>query len=278
MERDSLQNTGRTSKLGKLVNKGAEKMKVKTSSNYRSYGTDATGNVVETKTKINRDGSKTITRSDDFGSISTMYSADGRVIGTQISYSRAMRNLVSAKGTVNQVAIAAFVQNSLLSEKEKQLMIVNMLVKSRMQQYAGGQLNGRFKDRNITNGVDAEGNNFIEITQHNEDGTITSFNATFKGNRVMTSIITVGKDRKGVAYATDGIVQRKTHINGENVQHQYSVADAYSNETSRPVFMNGDLSSNIQRKDILFSQEDMDRFTKQVVNKGNKAYHFSEFK
>jgi len=101
---------------------------------------------------------------------------------------------------------------------------------------------------------------------------------TLKGDRAMTTIITVDKNRKGVAYASDGIVQRKTVINGDTVKHQYSIAKEYSDQTPRPVFMNGDLASNIKREDIMFSSEDMKRFAEQVRDKGNKAYTLSEFK
>ncbi|MDO4184024.1 MAG: hypothetical protein Q4D11_02125, partial [Rhodospirillales bacterium] len=101
---------------------------------------------------------------------------------------------------------------------------------------------------------------------------------TFKGDRAMTTVITVDKNRKGVAYASDGIVQRKTAINGDTVRHQYSIAKEYSDQTARPVFMDGSLASNIKREDIMFSNEDMKRFAEQVRDKGNKAYTLPEFK
>ncbi|GEM_PF-600369 len=275
---NKLESKAGNSALGRLVGKGAQKAKVKTHSHYRSYSTDETGNIVEVKTRQNSDGSRTVTRSDDFGSSTMIYDANGKLVGSSFTYSKAMQYMLSPKGKVNTEAIKAFVQSSLLSEKEKQLMIVDMLVKARMNQYAGGKIDGRFQSRNVRNGVDAQGNNFIEVEQMNEDGTITSFNVTLKGDRAMTTIITVDKNRKGVAYASDGIVQRKTVINGDTVKHQYSIAKEYSDQTPRPVFMNGDLASNIKREDIMFSSEDMKRFAEQVRDKGNKAYTLSEFK
>ena len=275
---DKLENKAGKSGIGKLVSKGLNKVKVKTHNNYRSYNRDETGNIVETKTRVNSDGSRTVTRSDDFGSSTMIYNADGQVVGTSFTYSKAMQHMIDAKGRVNNAAINAFVQSSLLSEKEKQLMVVDMLVKARMNQYTGGKIDGRFQTRNVRNGVDAQGNNFIEVEQINEDGTMTSFNVTFKGDRAMTTVITVDKNRKGVAYASDGIVQRKTAINGDTVRHQYSIAKEYSDQTARPVFMDGSLASNIKREDIMFSSEDMKRFAEQVRDKGNKAYTLPEFK
>ena len=274
----ALQGDTNKSGIGGKISRGLEKMKVKTSSQYRSYSTDETGNIVETKTQVNRDGTRTVTRSDDFGSSTTTYDSNGQVVGTSFSYSKAMQQLTDSKGRVNTAAINAFVQSSLLSEKEKQLMIVDTLVKARMNQYQGGKIDGRFQSRNVRNGVDAQGNNCIEVEQMNADGTMTSFNVTFKGDRAMLTVLTVDKNRRGTAYATDGIVQRKTAINGDTVKHQYSVAKEYSDQVARPVFMNGDLSYNIKREDIMFSSEDMKRFAEQVRDKGNKAYTLSEFK
>ena len=247
-------------------------------SRYRSYGTDASGNTVETKTKINDDGSKTITQRDDFGSVSTSYDKDGNIVRQSSSSSNTLSRIINKRGEVDTAMIAGFVQSSMMSHANQELMIMDVLIRSRMQNYAGGRLDDRFISRDITSGVDADGNKVITITQKNENGSTTTFSAQFVGSRVMTKVLTMQRNGKGVSYETDGIIQRKSIINGDDVTRQYSVANAYSGRSNHPVYINGDVSRNIPKDDILFSRADMEEFGQQVQNVGNKAYTFSEFK
>lgn len=260
---------------------------------FRSYKKDANGNVMETRTTIKGDferdengriktkngGSKTVTQSDAYGSVTHKEMADGRVAATKQKGRSSIRKLVNKKGEVDTEALNGFLQNSLLSEKDKSLMIMSQLMKDRMGSYTGGSLDGVYKSRSIDSiKTDGDGNRVISISQINEDGTKSTFTATFHpDNRVMTTVSTIGGDGRGYEYSTDGIIQRKTIIDGENVEHRYSVASHYSDQTTRPVFIDGSVASNIDESKILFGKEDMKRFGEQVRTKGNKAYDFSEF-
>lgn len=260
---------------------------------FRSYKKDANGNVMETRTTVKGDferdenghiktkngGSKTVTQSDVYGSVTRKEMADGSVAVTKQKGRSAIRKLVNKKGEVDTEALNGFMQNSLLSEKDKSLMIMSQLMKDRMGSYTGGSLDGIYKGRSIDNiTTDSDGNKVISIRQINEDGTKSTFTATFHpGNRVMTTVSTIGGDGKGYEYSTDGIIQRKTIIDGDKVEHRYSVASHYSDQTTRPVYIDGSVASNIDESKILFGKEDMKRFGEQVRTKGNKAYDLSEF-
>ena len=260
---------------------------------FRSYKKDANGNVMETRTTVKGDferdengqiktkngGSKTVTQSDAYGSVTRKEMADGSVAVTKQKGRSAIRKLVNKKGEVDTEALNGFMQNSLLSEKDKSLMIMSQLMKDRMGSYTGGSLDGIYKGRSIDKiTTDGDGNRVISIRQINEDGTKSTFTATFHpGNRVMTTVSTIGGDGRGYEYSTDGIIQRKTIIDGDKVEHRYSVAGHYSDQTTRPVYIDGSVASNIDESKILFGKEDMKRFGEQVRTKGNKAYDLSEF-
>lgn len=260
---------------------------------FRSYKKDANGNVMETRTTIKGDferdaqgriktkdgGTKTVTQSDAYGSVTHKEMADGSIAVTKQKNRAAIKKLVNKRGELDTEAMNAFIQNSLLSEKDKNLMIMSQLMKDRMGSYTGGSLDGIHKQRQVSDiQTDSDGNKYIKVEQINEDGTKSTFTATFHpNNRVMTTVTTVGGDGKGYSYATDGIIQRKTIINGNKEEHIYSVASHYSNQTTRPVYIDGSVATNIDENNILFSKEDMTRFGEQVRTKGNKAYDLSEF-
>ena len=120
------------------------------------------------------------------------------------------------------------------------------------------------------------------------DGSRSSFSLTFGANeRVMSEFRTIGTNGKGVGFATDGIVQRKSYIeerteaDGSKVtvtEDRYSFSKHYSDISGRPLYSNGDLADNIPADQIMFSKDAMKQFAEQVGRKGNKAYTFKEFK
>lgn len=265
------------SRAGRVWNKIADSMQADTKEYYRSYSQDASGNVRENKYTLSSNGTQTVTRSDAYGSVTEKTYADGTTQVTKQKAKTAIRHLTDAKGGMDEAAVNDFMQNSLLSEKDKNRMLITKIFNERMGQYTGGRLDGNYRAQDVDFGVDDNGNRFIKVNQINADGTKSTFEATFHGNRVMTSVETIGGNGKGIAYATDGIIQRKSYIDGNNVTHRYAVADFYAKTTARPVFINGDTASNIDRKNILFSDEDMKRFGEQVRKKGNNAYDLGAF-
>lgn len=264
--------------LAQKFNNGLKKAEVNTHSHYRSYGYDASGNLVETKTRINRDGSKVVVQRDDFGSVATAYDKNGNVIKQTTKPAKSLKQMINKRGEIDTATVAAFVQSSLMSHTNKQLMIMETLINSRMGNYEGGRLDGRFVSRNTRQFIDDNGNQVMQIIQQNENGSVTTFTAQFKGKRVMTNVSTMDKNGKGVSYETDGIIQRKSIIDGDNVTRLYSVAEAYSNRALHAVHINGSVSDNLPKDEIMFSDNDLQEFGQQVLNHGNKAYTFTEFK
>ena len=99
----------------------------------------------------------------------------------------------------------------------------------------------------------------------------------------MTSVEFMDQHGAGVSLVTDGIIQRKTEFsidkNGNEVRHDmYSVSEEYARLSPYPVFTNGDLSGSIPKDKVMFSQEELQEFGRQVLREGNNAYTFTEFR
>ena len=285
---NSLLDKGRTNgntRLGRALNKVNDKLHSETAS-YRSFERDENGNVMETVTKRNGDGSTETTRSDAYGSITERTDANGKK-STIVKPNRAVGKITRKNGKVDKEALRAFQQNSLFTEKEKSLLIMNQLIDARMNSSISSQLANLPNDgeREVTSGVDEDGNAYINISQTNSDGSTVTYSATFSNDHegVKTSVEFMDQHGAGVALVTDGIIQRKTEIsvdkNGNEVRHDmYSVSEEYSGRSPYPVFTNGNLSGSIPKDKVMFSQEELQAFGNQVLREGNNAYTFTEFR
>ena len=272
-------------KFGRALNKVNDKLHSDTSS-YRSFERDENGNVMETVTKKNRDGSTEVTRSDAYGSITERTDADGKK-SIAIMPNRALGKIAKKNGKVDRESLRAFQQNSLFTEKEKNVMVMNQLINARMDEAISAQLANLSNDgeREITSGVDENGNAYINISQTNSDGSTVTYTANFSNDHegVMTSVEFMDQHGAGVAFVTDGIIQRKTEIsldkNGNEVRNDmYSVSGEYLERSPYPVFSDGKLSGSIPKDEVMFSQEDLKAFGNQVLKEGNNAYTFTEFR
>ena len=239
---------------------------------YKSYGYDADGNIIKTKTTLTNN-TKVVEKADVFAKVVKSEGTNGGVAIT----SWGTRKLLDKAGYIDTDTMNNFMQNSLLSDNEKQIALVKQLVEERMGNYVGGRLGDAYKNRTVTSGTDGDGNNVITIKQINEDGTLSTFEATInQNNRVMTRVKTEDAKGNAIEYATDGIIQRKSETRNGKTLHKYAVSNAYSS-ASRPVYIDGSVDSTIDAKNIMFTQADMDRFGEQVHWKGNKKYAFDEF-
>ena len=164
---------------------------------------------------------------------------------------------------------------------------MKQLMDARMSNSMNEQLSQMRYDKNseVVSGVDEKGEAYIKITNTNNDGSTVTYTANFSnGNEtVMTSVEMLNKDGTGVSYTTDGIIQRKTEISvGENGsvvrKNMYSVSEEFSNTARYPVFSNGELSGSIPKGRVMFSQEELQEFGRQVLREGNNAYTFTEFR
>lgn len=242
---------------------------VKGQQTFRSYARDENGNIIKNETIITGD-SKTVQKKDAFGKVETK---DGALVDTQLNN----RKFFLRGGKIDRQEMDNFMQNSLLSDEEKQIALVKQLIDERMGAYAGGRLGNAYKRRRVSSQKDESGNDVIRVEQINSDGTLSTFEAKINGNdRVMTTVKT--QDAKGNAreYATDGIIQRKSITENGSTLHKYAVSSDY-NSTERPVFMDGSVASTIDPNNIMFSRDDMQRFGEQVHMVGNRKYTFSEF-
>ncbi len=271
-------------KFGRFLNKINDKLHSETKT-YRSFERDDNGNVMETITKKHGDGSTEITRSDAYGSITEKTDADGKKT-TSVTPNRAVGKIINKRGKVDKEALRAFQQNSLFTEKEKSMILMNQLVAARMDNSISEQLaNMQHEGQEVTSGVDENGNAYINISQTNSDGSTVTYTANFSNDHesVMTSVEFMDQHGAGVSLVTDGIIQRKTNISvGENGEQKredmYSVSNEYSRLSPYPVFTDGKLSGSIPKDKVMFSQEELKAFGNQVRTKGNGVYYFNEFK
>ncbi len=256
---------------------------------YRTFTTDASGNTKMTVTTESRSGKKTVRETDSYATTIKKYDKNGQEVKSQQKINASMlKYSLNKDGTYNHQVINDFMQNSLMSEKDKQIMLVSMIMKERLNTEAAQELTDACKSRQVEKRQDENGNETWTITQENFNGSKTTFTLTFgAGNRVMSEYRTIAANGKGISLATDGIVQRKTYIEtktnkaGEKVvvtESRYSFSKYYSNIAGRPLYSTGEFAENIPADQILFSQSDMKAFAKQVGKEGNKAYSFEEFK
>ena len=256
---------------------------------YRTFETDSNGNVRMNIKKEYRNGASVETTTDAYATKKTIYDSNHGVISeSNKTHTLMLKHITKDNGTINNQVVKDFMQNSLLSEEEKQIIIMQSIIKSRMGSYRGGKLEDATLNRTVEKSTDSKGREVWTVKQVNLDNSEDTFTLTFgENNRVMTEVKTVGKNGKGYIYATDGIMQRKSYIsrtvddNGdfkENIDKvRYSFSKYYSDKSSRPLYSNGDFANNIPHDQIMFGQEDIDQFASQVRKKGNKAYRFSEF-
>lgn len=239
---------------------------------YKSYGYDADGNIIKTKTTLTNN-TKVVEKADVFAKVVKSEGTNGGVAIT----SWGTRKLLDKAGYIDTDTMNNFMQNSLLSDDEKQIALVKQLVEERMSDYVGGKLGDSYKNRTVASHTDDNGNNVITIKQVNDDGTLSTFEATINQNdRVMTRVKTEDANGNAIEYATDGIIQRKSETKNGKTLHKYAVSNAYSS-APRPVYIDGSVDSTINAQNIMFTQADMERFGEQVHWKGNKKYSFGEF-
>jgi hypothetical protein len=256
-----------------------------------SFTKDENGNVKMTSKKKNKDGTFNVKTTDSFGTVKQTLASDGQTHISKETKVNAvgLKYLTYKDGSVNTTAMNNFLQNSMLSEEDKRLLIMEAVINQRMSgAYGGKKLDDVYKDRQVGISQDKQGREVTTVTQTNIDGTKSTFVMTRDGgDRIMTYAETVNDKGAGYGFATDGIVERKTKIfgimdkngkwEGRSEQHKYAVASYYDSKTKRPLYTDGDMATNIPKDQIMFGKEDMDRYVQQVATKGNKYYKFNEF-
>lgn len=232
-------------------------------------------------------GRRTEVETDAYATVTRKYDRDGVKMREDTKTNAALLKYAMKKdGTYNPEVVSNFMQNSLLSEENKQIMFVQAVMKERMGE-AAEQMGDSFESRTVEKGQDEEGRETWTVNQTNRDGSRSTFKVTFgANNRVLSEFKNVDASGKGKAFATDGIVQRKSYISVKTnadgsketiVENRYAFSSYYSKIANRPLYSNGDMADNIPAGEIMFGEKDMSSFAHQVGKKGNKAYTFREF-
>lgn len=254
---------------------------------YRTFTTDASGNTKMNVTVQDKKGRRTEVETDAYATVTRKYDRDGVKMREDTKVNAALLKYAMKKdGTYNPEVVSNFMQNSLLSEENKQIMFVQAVMKERMSE-AAEQMGDSFESRTVEKGQDEEGRETWTVNQTNRDGSRSTFKVTFgANNRVLSEFKNVDASGKGKAFATDGIVQRKSYISVKTnadgsketiVENRYAFSSYYSKIANRPLYSNGDMADNIPAGEIMFGEKDMSSFAHQVGKKGNKAYTFREF-
>ena len=274
---DKLRTGGRTW-IGQDLNKLNDALHL--SVGHSTFAKDSTGNIVQTTTIDNADGTKTLIKNDDFATVKTLVGRDGKETVLSVKTKTAARKIVDQNGEINQAKLRAIQQNSMLSEQERNMIIASCIHSDRMGDYVGGQLDDDVKNRDITTSTDAGGHKVITINQTNGDGTKSTFTFTFDGNRVKNTVETVDENGKGMAYATDGIVQVVTDVTSGKRENHYSVADRFHAWTNNPINTDGTVNNLLGRENILFDDDVLKSFGSQIAKEGfDTAYSsFVSFK
>ncbi len=255
---------------------------------YRSFETDVNGN-----TKMNifvekRNGKRKEKTVDAYGRTIRKYDKNGILVKNKIkANSVALKHIMNKDGTFDEKTLNDFMQNSNLTQNEKQTLLMKTIFNKRMNKI-GDKLSDGVIDRQITQGTDKIGRTIWMITQKYSDGSVATFKLTFGNDaRVMSEYQNVDKNGSGTAYATDGIIQRKSYIKTKKkadgstdvqMSSRYAFSDFYSKYTNRPLYSDGTFSKNIPVDEIMFDQNDISNFARQVTIDGNKAFRFHEFK
>ncbi len=255
---------------------------------YRTFTTDASGNTKMNVTIQDKKGRRTEVETDAYATVTRKYNRDGAKTEEQAKINAALLKYAMRKdGTYNQEVVNNFMQNTLLSEEDKQVMFVQAVMQERMGGNALAQMNDSFESRTIEKGSDEEGRETWTINQTYSDGSRSSFKVSFgANNRVLSEFKHTDSKGNGKSFATDGIVQRKSYISTKTnadgsketvVENRYAFSKYYSQIANRPLYSNGDTADNIPAGEIMFGQKDMQNFAEQVGKKGNKKYTFKEF-
>lgn len=263
--------------------------KMQNKKEYRSFSTDANGNIRMNVVTESKNGKKTVTSTDAYATITRQYNKNGALVGEDVQKNTFMlKHAMNKDGTLNREVMQDFMQNSLLSEEDKQIMFVKTVLESRMSgEYGGHTLDDSYKSRSVEKETDEEGRETYTVEQLNTDGSRSTFKVTLgDNNRVMSEIKTMDSRGHGKSFTTDGIVQRKSYITVKKnadgssstvVENRYAFSNLYSSRSSRPLYSDGTTSDSIPADQIMFGKEDMDNFAHQVAKQGNKVYTFKEF-
>lgn len=146
---------------------------------YRTFTTDASGNTKMNVTVQDKKGRRTEVETDAYATVTRKYDRDGVKMREDTKVNAALLKYAMKKdGTYNPEVVSNFMQNSLLSEENKQIMFVQAVMKERMGE-AAEQMGDSFESRTVEKGQDEEGRETWTVNQTNRDGSRSTFKVTF---------------------------------------------------------------------------------------------------
>lgn len=123
------------------------------------------------------------------------------------------KSLINKDGTRNDFAVNALMNSAGLTEEQKNKVILNQMLKQRMPNSGGANLEGEFKDEKITTTTDKNGNKVFEVRRTGKNGEIKVFRMTRGKTRDLIEYEKIQADGKGKAkstkWASDGAIQKK---------------------------------------------------------------------
>ena len=142
---------------------------------YRTFTTDASGNTKMNVTVQDKKGRRTEVETDAYATVTRKYDRDGVKMREDTKTNAALLKYAMNKdGTYNPEVVSNFMQNSLLSEENKQIMFVQAVMKERMGE-AAEQMGDSFESRTVEKGQDEEGRETWTVNQTNRDGSRSTF-------------------------------------------------------------------------------------------------------
>jgi len=176
------------------------------------------------------------------------------------------KSLINSDGTRNDVAVNALLQSSGLTREEANKVILNQMLKQRMPNAKGANLEGKYKAETVNSYINDKGQEVFEVRRTMEDGSVKVFRMTKGATRDMIEFEQITKTGKATKLASDGVIQmhdeyeydtnndgtfkveNKVNINGAEVENAKVGADGVARDKDGnaigTVLANGNVTDN----------------------------------
>lgn len=188
------------------------------------HGKDYRGRKVSRRVVTNEDGTQylessrtallsgnvTTIKQNELLALKTKEYKDGSMRETYEVMPSFAKSLFNRDGTKNRVALNAFMNSQGFTEKEKNKIILNQMLKQRMPNNKAASLEGKFKSETVNSYLDKQGRKVFEVRRTDKDGNISVFRRTEGGERDLIEFEQIKKkDGKAKKLSSDGILQKK---------------------------------------------------------------------
>jgi len=263
----------------------------------RRVVTDSQGNTVLESRKRSLIGNRQIvTKDDGYMSITRKTRKDGSFVESYKIKSGFNRNLINADGTKNIEALNDLLQNSSLGKEAVNKVILNQMMQQRLSGVKRGMGKEFFRDNSfvseqVTSSLDEHGREVFEVRRVGRDGYVNVFKMTKGETRDLIEFERIDKNGKAQKWASDGIIQKKEHYNYEldskggyvlNDDGSFKIDTAsrkveFSNSAAyKGVNLfdeNGNRTRHTENEELMFNQDDLRLYKKQMNEYGDVLRH-----